>query len=329
LEIQAPFGLTVFTATREELDVPEEVWNRLRTGGREQIYVWRSTDQGSTWQVAPFEEAQWVESVKIQDDGTINVIGHSVFGPTRWTSGDGDVWGSNVIPSNVNAATRWRDGFAAVWSGAGGADVAVSNDSMSWTAMGLGDVLPTQIGWHVWPLMADEEAGIAAVVTGHRPGDGATAPAAYVDTGPFRLSVDHNIGEVVILDTETEMVLATIPAYSSTVSDLIETDLGDGTLTFLHPETSEPMFTVTFEEMRAAEQAAWSQQSTSRPLRGFFYSPDGERWSLQDMTEWFGSDDVMQIAAVNGRLIAVTLDEFWYRGETPQSRLWMGILPDR
>lgn len=86
LRVSGPLGLTVITVDLEAAGVPDDIRSRLFTGSRLRHHVW-VRDGGSPWRVSELE-ADWVDTVHVAEDGTIELLGHH-DGHGRWTSSDG------------------------------------------------------------------------------------------------------------------------------------------------------------------------------------------------------------------------------------------------
>jgi hypothetical protein len=75
------------------------------------------------------------------------------------------------------------------------------------------------------------------------------------------------------------------------VAEGVTVDFETETITFLDPETDQPLVTFTFEEVEQAEMAAYRVRGRDRQI--VLFTQDGLEWSVQEMGRIVGDDRVI------------------------------------
>lgn len=243
LEIYDSQGEVVFRTTAEELEIPAEVWQLMGSG---KPVVWRSSDDGATWESADFGNGPgaggWLSYVTANDAATIAVVGGQ-FGGELWRA-DGESWervelGRGVVANGV--AEHDGDLYAAGFDETGRGAVWRSTDGVEWdvidseafadlslerlvgSAYGLVAVGSATSGDPIGPAIVHEgdlEVAIAAnglfTVTG---ADGEILVEIYdeevVRSGSSVEIVDPESGESVVTIDQRAIDLAWEEVYSS------------------------------------------------------------------------------------------------------------------
>ena len=325
ISIQGPWGVTVRTVDLEEAGAPPELMDALNGAGfRSQSYVWVREGLGP-WRVNEFE-GDWVETVHIFDDGTIEAYG---FGSIhyRWTSSDGRTWEASTASSHPENMTAWAERFIGVRQLP--TDLVISDDGESWEEMGIASSFPAGLNWWIWPIVTSDE-GIAAFINGQRPQRGTDVSEVSVEQNGFRLTADYFDGRIELARIEDDVVFFRYTMWSSVASEDIVIDVENRTYTFHDPTTGAALVSFSFDELEAAERGTplfgWDPD---RVLTGLLYSHDGEDWTVQDITEFVGGERVVTALVTDDRVIAVTADgQQWSPGE-PDISIRVGIIQRR
>ena len=183
----------------------------------------------------------------------------------------------------------------------------LSSDGVSWEDVGVASSFPAGFSWWIGPIATSEE-GIAAFITGQRPGQGTTnVSEVSVEKDGYRLTANHFDGRLELTRIDDGINFFRFTLWSSVVSDDITVDVANRTYTFHDTTSGEALVTFTFDELKAAErEAGLFGPTTDRALTGLLYSHDGQEWSIQDVTEWFAGERVATALVTADRVIAVT-----------------------
>ncbi|MEA1903142.1 MAG: hypothetical protein U9N56_06420 [Actinomycetota bacterium] len=340
--MRGPWGITGYSESAANLGIPVEIVSRVASGAQREMFAWMS-DDGITWQVAPFE-AEGIEDVSIAEDGTITVMGFGPSGPTRWTSPDGREWSANERPEVFNIVP-WGDGFAGTQHIPPTDRLVTSRDGQEWNQPTVNDLLPNVFNWWVHPIAASS-AGIAAFAEGQPLSSGAGSflearLAPTVEKGGYKLWVDFGFGIVRLDESESGKIIIFLSSSTPEADPRAQVNFEKREVTFFDPNTQEPLVAFSFEEMKRAEQGVVTVDAdgvgalTPFPdpfaeedrLRAFLFSAEGIEWSVQDMSKLMVGNEVSLLLVGEDRLIAVTLDESFDDQSLPQISSWVGLLP--
>jgi hypothetical protein len=144
-----------------------------------QAAVWRSVDQGATWQrVAgiPLLDSSIGLSIA-SNDGRVVIVGRSSSGGAAWVTTDGEHWTASSDPAlegpaggtGMNSVVPWQTGFVAVGVNDDPANnttvgaVWTSNDGLAWQHVAIGDT--ALAGAHVLGVAAGPSSLVAVGTT--------------------------------------------------------------------------------------------------------------------------------------------------------------------
>jgi hypothetical protein len=187
LTVYGPLGLTVFTATAEDLGLTEVDVRELSGGGPDPTTLWTSND-GETWSMTELD-LSYVNNV-FDTGGELIAAGFGRSGAEIWTSPDGFEW-TRESSTKSEFLARWRDGFVAGIEGPA-TGVSYSEDLSDWVSLGLAAYLGDDLSWQVNSLAASE-GGVAVALWGYDEGGSFTGdpePVA-IDKGVYTLTVDQ------------------------------------------------------------------------------------------------------------------------------------------
>lgn len=307
VSVHGPLGITGFSATLDELGISDEVATSFFDLSRrpEMAYRWSSRD-GTDWEVE--ESDIWaVENFWPGPDGLLLASS----GPRVWSSSDGLEWEGHGTSSRAHIhEIQIREFWEGLLIGSGiGEHLFQSQDGIEWEQAGTGDLLPDQLQWHLDPVAAGE-GGVAAVATAwHRVATQEPSPVIIEKEG-HTLTVDLR-GGIMTLDDPDGLTITGPLLSSDEPSELVTVDFIEEQVTFHHPETDEPMVSFGFATLERVETSATSLElDTGKAL---LFAPDGEKWSLQDLSTVMGDDDrIADMAVLADRVILLTY-------ETPQT----------
>lgn len=303
-----PFGFPLAEISAEDLELTEleieqvQRWNRGEVMGS---IVW-TRDVAGVWSQVEIPDADWVDSVAIRPDGVFLANGGDAAGNTAWSSVDGITWEKMSPPAlRPWRMLPWRDGLVGPTS-MNRASLLASSDGDSWTDIGPGDLFPSPLQWSMNDF-AVGPAGILANVVGwsqESPVDTEPTPPPTVRDGGNVLTMNFESGQLTLVagaETYSWSMYA-----STTTPEGIDVDLATGTISFADPETGEPLADFSFEEIQNAEQTYWSRGWTQNELHAMVFSPDGERWTVQDPVASFGNELVRAMVVGDSAVVAIT-----------------------
>jgi hypothetical protein len=330
ITVYGPLGIPALSVPVEDLGITaQEMVEATRAfgGDNHSTTVWTTLDDGE-WIETEIEGAQWVDSIVETNRGDLLATGYGMSGEQTWSSIDGISWEGHVGEDNPSRASTWGGRLVAVsdeWP-----EVLVSEDAVSWEETGLRHLFPAPIEWHVNDLTADN-GGIAVSVEGwsQRRGLAPQRPdPPTITRDGVTLTMDFNTGRFEI-DTGNETV--TWMMYGEPGAGARpEVDLIESTVSFPHPETGEPLITLTFAALERAEQEFWIGSSSNQRFPVIAFSPDGGNWTIQGIEEEFGVEArITDIEMAGDRLIAVVVRGVDYYSPNPRPgyEVWTAIIP--
>ena len=308
IQVHAPLGIIGYSATLEELGVPEETADRFFHGpSTEQSFIWTSTD-GNDWSVAELGEL-FVGDLWAQADGTLMASGWSNSGPRVWSSPDGLSW-EPVDRSSVMVADSWN---GTLIGSRHGWDLVRSTDGSEWESLGTSELLPLALDWNLHPIDIGE-AGIAAIATTWVEQAPRLRSPTTIEIDGHILEIDHGSGVLTVKEGVSEVLRVLL--WDDTANDAVTVDFATETVTFLSPDSTEEILTVDFATLVEAEMASYNPNNGERAL--LLGDSDGE-WSILDLSEELGDQEwVAMMRMLGDRLVLVTYEAPWVTGQVPE-----------
>lgn len=325
ITVHGPLGLTVLSATAEDLGMSEEELRALLGVGPGPTTVWTSTDTAS-W--TPAEVGIDYVANLVEIGGELLATGHGA-GIETWVSPDGFDWQRTAGGLGVNHLTPWRDGFVGILQERARPDIAYSEDRITWEPLGLYDYLPGGIFWDFQSL-AVGGGGLATAITGYEQGEdfAVDLQPVVIERDGYTLTIDPS-GPAVLRSGED--VVLRLATYSNQVFDEVTVDFWARTVTFLHPDSLEPLVTFTFEEMEQAEVDTYGGQQTMDLQQLIAYTADGLTWSMENVSPTFGENAFVNLLHVtDNQVIAVVTkfpDRFSRVPAAPNVVIWTAVIP--
>lgn len=325
ITIYGPLGLTAFSATAEDLGLSEEELAPVLGVGPGPTTVWTSTDAVS-WTTAEVG-IRYVERL-VEVGGELLATGYGAAIET-WASPDGFDWERVAGGLGVNHLTQWRDGFIGVLQERATPDIAYSEDRTTWEPLGLYDYLPDGIFWDFQSL-AVGGGGLATLITGYEPREdfGVDLKPIVIERNGYTLTIDPSGSTVLRAGEDVVLRLGT---YSDKVFDEVAVDFEERTVTFLHPDSLEPLVTFTFEEMERAEVAAYGAEETVDLQQLVAFTADGLTWSMENVSPTFGGNSFVNFLHVTqDQVVAVVTrytDGVSRVPAVPDVEIWTAVIP--
>lgn len=300
--VDGPLGLTAVEISAADLGLSDaevrslvepETENRMTT-------AWASAD-GRTWSTSRFEN-WWPESVAVIGDQLV-AAGYGENEMEILVSADGTTWQPAGGPTfDVFPMASWGDGMIRVRQ-VDTLTVEYSTDLESWESLGVESLFPPVLNWHVFPIVSGD-AGVAAIVNGF-----ADPPFRLEEPQPLVLerngyTLTLTGSRIELSDGELDLAW---PRHREQVAENVEIDFRERVMTFLHPDRGDPLVAFTFDELdqAVAEWEAGGYQFGPQH-RALLFSPDGEEWSLSDLSPVLGDDGWMsEMLVTDSHLIAV------------------------
>lgn len=327
LTLHAPLGLTVFSATSDDLGLSDDQLSAFLTAGPEvDVTQWTSSD-GGPWTTGVFD-ARFVTDAFATPEGELAVVGGDLGQSWLWMSGDGTDWEQTSLMSQMNGLQAWDGGWLAARTYAQTAEVVRSPDATDWEPLGLEELLGDARSWYVHPL-ASGAGGIAAAASGYSPGalPESDLESASVERDGYVLTINPQIDRLTLVrDTD---VIEVFLLYGHDTDERLDVDAAARTVSFVDPEVDQVLVTFTFDELHDLEQAMYADAEPGRETQLLLFSPDGNTWSRNFVAAAFGVDRrIDSIDVSQERVVVVTADE----GPASPSRpfridLWSAPIP--
>ena len=331
--VQIPLlGITVYSATFEELGIDPELAREAFMGGG--MRLWTTTDF-QTWSLSdsqPFGPEGSVDRLVVGPEGDLVAFGYGRRGAMLWRSDDGVTWAGTPAGAELSALAVRGDAFISAQSTESGASVVRSRDGETWDPITPDDLLSADFMWHIHSVSA-ADYGMVASATGHSEED------FMMENGP-PVAVISKDGMTVISDEMRRTVtvsrggevLLEVPLNEESVPEGVTYDFVTSTLTFADPVSGQVLITLTLEEILQAEQERFGDMPQEETV--ILFSQDETSWSVQSIGEAFGVEQGLfpRLFAFDDFVLAA-VREFDPRAGfdpeyvTPPTRIWMGTLP--
>jgi hypothetical protein len=322
--VHGPLGLTVFTATSEDLGLTEEEGRTLLGGaGPGAIMAWTSIDY-RVWIPVDLGVGYVTDIFEVGGDLIVGGYGET------WTSPDGFNWERHAVVGNQEHLAPWRDGFVSARQQSPTPDIAYSEDRTTWQPLGVGVYLADELSWQ-FQTMAGGEGGLATVITGYDDTafTGEDLQPVVIERDGYTLTADGMGGPVVIRSGDE--VLLSLSTYSNQVYDEVVVDFGARSVTFLHPDSLEALVSFTFEEIEDAETDAFDGQRLMNEEQLVAFTADGSTWSVESVSEAFGEGTfVDRLYVTDNQVVAVVIEytnRFTPVPTVPNVVIWTAVIP--
>jgi len=304
--LQGPFGLTVYSASPEELGLSADQVATLTSneGRRPVATIWASTNNAD-WHTESLENAH-PRDISVAADGRVVVSIADDEGEHLLFSADGIVWEKPPRPSGERSfPVRWGSRLIEI---ADDRDhLLVSENGVAGVQTQLSDLLPDTSKWFGNSVIAGDE-GIAVVATSWSDQGGTESdpiPAILVKDG-YTLTVgESDFSGLELRRGDTK--LARIPIFSTLG---YVADVTAETITVLDHDTGDPYVTFTFDELRQLESATNMVPAPPTQESMVLFSTDAHTWSINDITDFAGTNtgvDKLQITT-QGLITAIAHD---------------------
>lgn len=336
VQIHGPFGITVYSATFEELGIDPELVREEEESMAGGMQQWTTTDF-QTWSMSdaePFGPEDSVHNFVVGPDGDLVAFGYGSRGPTLWRSNDGVTWTATPVRAELSElAVR---GVAFISSESTGFDTAVvrSIDGETWDPITPDDLLSADYMWHIDSVSA-AHYGIAASANGYGEGDfmeGEEPPVVVISKDGMTVTFDDMRGAMIV--SGDDGVLLEVPMHEEGTPEGITYDLETSTLSFADPESGEVLITLTLEEIQQAEQQAFGDVGMSQEETVILFSQDEISWNVQSIGEAFDVEQAYLRLFVFDDFVLAAVQEseqhpvFENADSAPSpTRIWIGILP--
>ncbi|MFZ0014998.1 MAG: hypothetical protein WAL25_12885, partial [Acidimicrobiia bacterium] len=151
---------------------------------------------------------------------------------------------------------------------------------------------------------------------------------SVITTDDATFSIDFMEGRLTI---ERDGTTHTWSAYMSTIPEGMSFDLATQTITFSDAETGEELATMGLEELADAEIAYWTtQNSAGQNWTALVFTPDGEKWTVQDEKSALGADTfLVQLQVTETTAVAAVVSSAgrFIPGSSPGFEIWAAPLP--
>ena len=291
--LRGPFGLTVFSASAEQLGLsPESTALDTTVSTAFVATIWSLADSGD-WHVETIENAYHTD-ITNASDGRIDV---------------------------------------STFDGSGGQHVLSSTDGVTWerSSRPAGqNFLPVRWGSRLVEISGD---GSIAVVTGSlgNPSSSLSEPAlAILVKDGYTLTAGGPIDSDLVL-SQGDTTLARIPTYSNTTAGYVA-DAAAGTISILDPDTGSPYVTFALDELRQLESARNSTLGPPKGRSLLLFSTDAHTWSINDVSEIAGGDTAVAQLQITTRGLIAAISKHPYglttATEPPTVQIFVGEIPN-
>ncbi len=282
--VSGPLGLPILSASIEDLGLsPQEVSrikNSLTHGSMPTSAVWSSTN-GLDWDVASLHNI-FPTSLAVDDSGRFVMSGSGPPGPMIWRSDLGKSWQDvGGGQSSVDSLLPWKQVLIGIQYSEQN-DLVTSTDGATWNPVGLPDLFPGNHRALGLRLAAGEE-GIAVEVSRLQTEADVSpylTPAILAKDG-YTLTANDGGTHALVLRRGEDRLIAWEP-YTNNQAGIVA-DLGNQTITFVDPMTSEPYVTFTLEELQQLEAAANTDLPYAGPESQVLFTADAATWTLNSI----------------------------------------------
>jgi len=304
--IWGPLGLRGLEVSLGEIGLTEAERSLIEPSGAAapDVAVW-ARGEGSGWHQSSIEGAHWIQSLALTDQELL-AFGHGLVGSNIWSSLDGGLrWEPASIRQRPHSVVPWDEGFIGLRDGFIG--FLVSDDGVHWDITGNSDDfdLPVQFGWHAGPVSAGT-GGIAAVFAGWRmPDESTPTDPVSLKGGSATLDIDFVTNTLVL---EVAGRTQSWRLYDDDLDEHVSLDLSKDLVHFHHTETGESLATFRGAQLRQAEFEYWRRRDAANRLQAFVFSPDGQRWTIQDLATDLGDDASVRSLVVTADVVAAAVE---------------------
>ena len=293
-----------------------------------QTYCGKSTiwvRSGGEWSDFAIEDT-YLSNLWLLPDGQFAATGWGPNGDSPWISTDGISWdqSSDLGFDSEFLALGPHGVIAASYSSR--SPLYYSIILGEWESLGLGEVLPNALIWWYDPVVLNEN-GIALLAHGYSGRLVSNQPqAASISRDGFELTYRPDL-EGLVLSVGEEVW--TVPTYSPTLSSLIAVDVPGKTITFLQPQTEEPVATFTFSEITNLEIDAWGGLEPPNQFTAFLHTSNRVNWVVQDLPLIPDNLQFIDMVLTEDQVIVTAIDYFAFAAlsSTPNLRILVGDLP--
>lgn len=314
--VQGPLDLTLLELTAEDLGLTDdELASLINEEVEYSSKAWVSSG-GSAWAGSSVEPG-WVATLFNRPGEDLMALAYRDTGPILLTSADGLFWEEAAAPSNVQLLMPWGDRWIGHRHGSRAPQIVHSDDLSTWESFGVEDLFPDALHWEYHPIAAGG-AGVAGLAQGYVWDDVERAPdPPVIMRDGFRLSLDDWGGSIRLRGQDVAMEW---PLHSDEVAENLSVDMLQGTIEFLDPETGDHLVSFTIEEIERAQEEWLRTAPWTTRHQGFLFSPDGEEWSLSNLSEDLGEfASMVSLTVTDTSVVAVVLRNPW---------LWGAAFPD-
>lgn len=290
-------GAELASFTAQELGFSaEELDTHIRGPDPDSVLVWQSHDL-NTWSLVDLDgfDAVYVDSgFHDEGAGVTRLFGQALNGSAEWTSSDGTVWERMGRPELGYATQHDGRTFAATWQAAIYEHVGADG----W--LPVTPQIPGGADWFFHSIDAGD-SGVAALGVLHsRTGihQGIQIEVESVEGRVVRF--DENSGLYEISDGPN--VIEVIAGYSPTAAQRIVSS-SDGSAIEFRDGDDETLATVHIDVFSAAVDEARGENQPDTGTSHVLYSPDGSRWSLNELA--LPEGEVAGHVVVNGDSVVV------------------------
>ena len=335
VQIQGPFGITVYSATFEELGIDPELVREEEESMGGGMQQWTTTDF-QTWSMSdaePFGPEDSVHNFVVGPNGDLVAFGYGRRGPTLWRSNDGVTWTATQVRAELSELAVRGEAFISSESTGFDAAVVRSLDGETWDPITPDDLLSADFMWQIDSVSA-ADYGIAASANGYGE-EGfmeGEPPVVVISKDGMTVTFDDMRGAMIV--SGDDGVLLEVPLFEEGAPEGVTYNLETSTLSFADPESGEVLITLTLEEIQQAEQQAFGDVGMSREETVILFSQDETSWNVQSIGEAFGVeqafprlfvfDDFVLAAVQESDRLSVFEDA---DSAPPPTRIWIGILP--
>jgi len=315
VQVQAPMGITIYTATADDLGLDDDLVDMWMGGGPEMggTTIWHSTD-GTDWTSSTIDDLM-LNSVAVDSSGNFVASGYGFSGEQSLKSADGITWEEVQRPRNIQQTVSGDVGSIGMSYG-NRASLVVSLDGETWTTINPQDVLGDELDWHFNPLAAGS-SGFAAVATGYDSSEMMFGPEP-VEVEKDGVLLESNLMQGSLRITRDDVELFRLSLHSGRTSDQVDVDINGQAITFLDDDGAA-IVTFTFEELQTAERQMHEDMGRSNPQSAVMYSADGTTWSLAQLPSAGFRDHVSHILLGNDQLLTVSAKQDASLSGTPST----------
>jgi len=302
--VLAPGGITVLTATAEELGIDVETLQWLREEPPPGATAWVWLDGGG-WSRTTIDGAVSVDSMSMTDNGAIVAVGHTELDQLAlWISFDGFLW--EQVPYSVRPYELASfDGGLVGPAASGSFDLVTSEDGIEWSSSGLGNRFPSSQQWFAEAIHTSSDRIAVSAVHFDDSRSLRSFDLPWIEKDGVEILLEPFFGELRVIGEEGE---SRVWGRSDGVPDGLVFDPTTETIHLARQDGTE-WAQLTLAELEDLSDRYYAAISPPELYdRAIALSEDGASWTIRDLASLGGNTQPTGIAITDTTIVLASTD---------------------